>query len=592
MLATFTRRPRNVDVPRAAGILYGDWGTSKAYVIGLAFAISGYSSFWLIAAVSIFSILIALNYIVICKYYPNGGGVYASVRHRSQWLSLVGAFFLIADYGVTAAISAVSAFQYLGVPEPVLFAAGAMMLIGLLNTLGPHHTGKVAFIIGIITVAVLLVLALFSLPHLLSGWRALQPLPRDNLLNWSHFVTVIVALSGIEAIANATGVMRLDRGTTTMHPSVKKTSTPAILIVMIEVAVLTTLFSLALTAIPGLELRNDSVFTAHGEEIRDHVLRFLGQTFLSGILGPTFGYLFGLIISIIVALLLLSAVNTAVIGLISILYLMANDNELPRPFQKLNRYGVPYLSCFIATILPFALILIFKDIAKLADLYAIGFVGAIATNLGSTSTDFSLPLRRNERGIMIFTFLIMAAIEITLFAEKPHARNYVLAITALGLILRTVTHKPKEERKVVPLVKVPVAPGEPALLCLAKRMGKTVSFALEKAERLKCPLYLLFVREQKTLSEKDAEKTWVEDREATRFFNAVLKKIPEGANVHFCYIATDAPANSIVEYAIQLEVTQVIMSLPKGALFQLVRGNLLRDLSNGLPPEIQFVVIP
>jgi hypothetical protein len=46
MIATLVRRPRNVDTPRAAAILYGDWGTSKAYVIGLAFAVAGYSSFW------------------------------------------------------------------------------------------------------------------------------------------------------------------------------------------------------------------------------------------------------------------------------------------------------------------------------------------------------------------------------------------------------------------------------------------------------------------------------------------------------------------------------------------------------------------
>jgi hypothetical protein len=50
MILGKTKRPRNVDAPRAAAILYGDWGTSKAYVIGLAFAIAGYSSFWLILA--------------------------------------------------------------------------------------------------------------------------------------------------------------------------------------------------------------------------------------------------------------------------------------------------------------------------------------------------------------------------------------------------------------------------------------------------------------------------------------------------------------------------------------------------------------
>ncbi len=36
-----TQRPRNVDAKGAAAILYGDWGTSKAYVIGLAFAFAG-----------------------------------------------------------------------------------------------------------------------------------------------------------------------------------------------------------------------------------------------------------------------------------------------------------------------------------------------------------------------------------------------------------------------------------------------------------------------------------------------------------------------------------------------------------------------
>jgi hypothetical protein len=33
-------------------LLYGDWGTSKAYVIGLAFAGAAFSSFPLILAVS------------------------------------------------------------------------------------------------------------------------------------------------------------------------------------------------------------------------------------------------------------------------------------------------------------------------------------------------------------------------------------------------------------------------------------------------------------------------------------------------------------------------------------------------------------
>jgi amino acid transporter len=118
MISTNFTRPRNVNVPRAAAILYCDWGTSKAYVIGLAFAVGGYSSFWLTAAMCLLTALVGLNYIIICRLHPDGGGVYASVRHRSEVISIVGGFFLIADYLVTAAISALSAFQYLGVPQP------------------------------------------------------------------------------------------------------------------------------------------------------------------------------------------------------------------------------------------------------------------------------------------------------------------------------------------------------------------------------------------------------------------------------------------------------------------------------------------
>ena len=75
--------------------------------------------------------LVGLNYMVICRLYPDGGGVYASVRHRSEVISIVGAFLLIADYLVTAAISALSAFAYLGVPHPEKFAALALRIARL-----------------------------------------------------------------------------------------------------------------------------------------------------------------------------------------------------------------------------------------------------------------------------------------------------------------------------------------------------------------------------------------------------------------------------------------------------------------------------
>src|ERR1017187_3580249 len=241
IVAGNTKRPRNVDTPRAAAILYGDWGTSKAYVIGLALAVGGYSSFWLIAAMCLLTALVGVNYMAICRHYPDGGGVYASVRHRSEIISIVGAFLLVADYIVTAAISSLSAFHYLGVPHPEKFAALAILVIGSLNYFGPKHTGGLAFLVSVPTVIVVILLGAFCIPHLGEAVHNLKPLSHDWGKNWTGFVGIVLALSGVEAVANATGVMKLNPGSTDATPNVSKTSTRAILWVIIEICVFTAL---------------------------------------------------------------------------------------------------------------------------------------------------------------------------------------------------------------------------------------------------------------------------------------------------------------------------------------------------------------
>src|SRR5689334_7129995 len=192
MIPTTIKRPRNVDWKRAAAILYGDWGTSKAYVIGIAFAVAGYASFWLIAAMCVLTALVGLNYIDICRLYPDGGGVYASVRHGSNVISIVGSFLLIADYLVTAAISALSAYQYLGVPHPEKFAAASILVIGLLNLLGPRHTGGLAFLVSVPTALVVVALGAVSIPHLGAAWTNLQPLHGSLGQNWAGFVGIVL----------------------------------------------------------------------------------------------------------------------------------------------------------------------------------------------------------------------------------------------------------------------------------------------------------------------------------------------------------------------------------------------------------------
>src|ERR1700745_1010447 len=165
MIVGKTKRPRNVDAPRAAAILYGDWGTIHAYVIGLGCAVTGYSWFAAMLGMCALGALVGVNYMAVCRHYPDGGGVYASVRHRSEIISIVGTFLLLADYIVTAAISTLSAFQYLGVSHPELFAGASVLLIGGLNYFGPRHTGGLAFLVSVPTAIVVVTLGVFTLPH-------------------------------------------------------------------------------------------------------------------------------------------------------------------------------------------------------------------------------------------------------------------------------------------------------------------------------------------------------------------------------------------------------------------------------------------
>ena len=618
-----TTRPRNVDWKRAAAILYGDWGTSKAYVIGLAFAVAGYSSPWLIAGMCLLTAIVGYNYIVICRHYPNGGGVYASVRHRSEVISIVGAFLLIADYIVTAAVSALSAFLYLGVPHPEYWACGSILLIGALNYFGPKHTGGLAVLVSVPTAIVVVLLALFALPHLGQAVSHLQPPTGGLLHNWNAFVGIVLALSGVEAIANATGVMKLNPGSTLEKPNVSKTATKAILVVMVEVCLMTGLLGLAMAALPNMVASHGDVNAPGAEGVRDYMLRYMGQVFVGNVFGPLAGQVMGWAVSIVFGVLLLSAVNTALMALSSISFLMARDQELPPIFTKLNSFGVPNAGLVFAMIIPAGLVILVSDMSGLADLYAVGVVGAIATNLGATSTDWKLALKTHERSLMFVTFLIMAAIEISLFIDKPNALRFAISVLVVGLILRGLAKESAQrksdaaqeaalEAAVIAVESAAKSGGRSAgaaittgtaiapvpvrkaysgpMLTAVRGPGRTLDFAVNEAADNGQPLYVLFVREQQVIAPGDRRRKWFEDDEAKAVFEPLRSK-GLGETIIPCYAVSDAPAHTIADLASTIGAERVLLGAPqRGSFIHILRGNIVRDVAKLLPDDIHLLV--
>src|SRR5881394_2406074 len=605
-------RPRNVDWQRAAALLYGDWGTSKAYVIGAAFLAAAYASLPIILAVCALTGLVGYNYTVVCKQFPDGGGVYSAARLQSRFLAVMGSLLLVADLTVTASLSGWSAMTYFQMPKDHIAAAtvGLILFVGAINYFGPKHTGSIAVWLALPTVVVVVLIILISLPHLTLAY--LEPSHKSFARNWSAFVGVILALSGVEAIANLTGVMKLDPGASLDKPMVGKTARKAILIVALEVVVGTALLGWAMVSLdpdakPVVSAASDmkQLLIDRWEDM----LAVLAEQYGGMTFGPVFGKIFGFATAIIVGLLLLSAVNTAVGALIGLLYLLARDGEMPRPLARLNSHGVPCVPLFIATLLPVLVVGFSPDQQSLMELYAIGVVGAITVNLGSCAFNRTLKMLWYERGLMAVTFVVLFAVEMTLAKTKPNALFFIICILISGFTLRGVAQRHAGLRTItvsrevaaavapesIPDFRINLNPGQ-AILVAARGMTPVLRFALEEARLRKGILYVLFVKELAVALPGPLENTerprWQDDPQAGKIMYAMLEQGRQNeVQVIPLFAISENPAASILDLSATLGIDILMLGSPhRNKLVSLLKGNVVTEVARNLPENIQLVI--
>jgi amino acid transporter len=572
MMIKRVERPRELKWYQAGAMLYGDWGTSKAYVLGIAFALAGHASWFFLGLMSLLVVLVGICYTIVCRSYPDGGGVYSSVKQRSQTLAVIGAFLLIADYVVTASLSVLDAFHYFNVPNPEMWAIGAILGIGAMSWVGPSKGGTVATVIAVLASLSALILFGMTVPHLP---HVELTMPVGGFMkNWPVFVGIVLALSGVEAIANMTGVM--------VEP-VRKTSRRAILPVMIEVSILTFLLGVAMNAIPGL--------TGHTEDM----LRALGNHYI----GPWYGA----VISVVFGCLLLSAGNTAIMGLVSIQFALAKDRELPPVFAKLNRFGMPWLALILATLVPIFVLLVEKDIVHLAALYAIGVVGAITLNLATSATNFSIRMKFWERVLLATVAVITLFIEVTIAIQKKDALFFVLTIIGVGLVLRFAAKRiaPVPMPELASTVNVLTVAEAKELSSLYKSTAmvalRSVNPVLleEAALHVKAKgensVYLSYVEETPPSPELPTEI------EPSRESVEVLAKAQEEMEKHGITAVPiwqigENPGRLIARAAQDLDVKTVAIGATKrSALINLLRGDVLRTLAHNLQKECHLLIV-
>ncbi|HEX4343561.1 MAG TPA: amino acid permease [Verrucomicrobiae bacterium] len=597
-------RPRNVGWARAAALLYGDWGTSKAYVIGLAFVAAGFSSFPIILAVCLLTGFVGYNYIIVCRHFPDGGGVYSSAREQSRVLAVLGSLLLLADFIVTAAMSCWDAVSYFGVHEVMylkLATMGFIVVVGAINFFGPKHSGSIAFLLAIPTVIVVLGIIFLSAPHL--TFDNLEPPHEKFHKNWVAFVGVILALSGVEAIANLTGVMKLDKKRSTPEkPSVESTAKKAIWPVAVEVVFGTALLGLAMLSLPqSMKVQIDARYT--------DMLRFLGEYYGGLRFGPHVGLIFGIVIGIVVGLLLLSAVNTAVGAMIGLIYMLARDREMPHPFTKLNKHGVPWLPLLVAVFLPLVLVLLSDDLDSLADMYAIGVVGAITVNLGSCLFNRKLGLNWREKAIMGITFVVLFFVEITIAKTKPAALFFAACVLGIGFALRwwamknagyeTVILRKEHAAVVNPEALQSFRPNltlGQSVLVAARGFTPVLRFALEEAKLRGGTLYVLYIKELAVtmpgLPSNAQKPKWENDRHAAEIMYGMYELSRDAAvSMLPVYAVSENPAATIVDLAATLGVDILMLGASQRAgLTQLLKGNVVLEVAKNLPDNIQMII--
>lgn len=604
-------RPRTLKWYHAGPLLFGDWGTSRLYVLGLAFYYTAHASLLYLGVMSLIMAAVAWAYTVVCRCFPDGGGVYTAARRISPLLAVVAATLLLCDFIVTAALSVVEGFHYFGVPHDLVVLLSIITIggLGLVNWLGARSAGRFALIIAVVAIGASFVIGLLCLPLLpkgLSSVKATVPGVESPWHMWESLVRVVLALSGVEAVANMTGLM-----TKPVARTAKRTIWP----VLFEVVALNLVFGVALNALParagqvvpdyvqyevqkGIEPDDVPVDV---REYRDTAVKLLADHSATDLMGPTVGRYFGIGAGIVFGLLLLSAVNTAIMAMVSVLYSLAQDKELPRPLTGLNYSGVPWVGLTIACAAPAVILPFTSDPKTLGEMYAIGVVGAITINVMCCAYNKELPISKRERIGMWSLGGLMAAIEATIIVAKPHATIFAGTIIGAVLIMRYFV---AQRRPVEPL-PIPVGgwlaelrsaaqtvEGAGPRLMLAARGRDNAEFAVDLARKREASLFAIYVRTLRIMDVQPGRVPQIEDDRGAQEALGTVAVLAKQAGVPFVPIYVTSPdiAYEILDYTATYACDTLIMGKSRRSLLsRKVSGDVVGQVAEHLPEGVSLI---
>tara|TARA_R110002072_G_scaffold42064_19_gene118485 strand:- start:67932 stop:69968 length:2037 start_codon:yes stop_codon:yes gene_type:complete len=657
MLVTDSR-PRNLRWIHAGPLLYGDWGTSRLYVLGLAFLYTAHASVVYLAAIGLLMLAVSWAYTIICRCFPDGGGVYTAARQLSPTLSVVGSTLLLSGYIMTAAISVIEAFHYFHVPHHLVLplSIGAIVLVGGVNYLGAKSAGKFALIIALVALGVSAVMAVMSIPYFIKGIDTISfDYFRETSAGhaWVNFTKICLALAGVEAVANMTGMMK---------QPVSRESKRTIWPVSLEVVGLNMVFGLALAGLSftvlstsmidmhtpdeirlqetrqafietlpaeyGRELSIESGFALTEEElavlspeslhayetIESHQhevdlytnasMRIIAEETATNAMGDGAGKVFGNIAGITFGLLLLSATNTAIMAMVSVFFAMGQDNELPKSLTKLNYSGVPWVGLIISVLIPIAVIIIEQDVTVLASLYVLGVTGAITVTLLSSAYNKELDIGKVSRILMWILGLFLFSISMTIAVTQPVSTMFSGTLVAMALGVRTIRSSRAAKNtgdaldaphtgwlKMLQSITININPDKPKIM-LAARGRYQSEYAVDVAKRRDATLFAIFVRPIRVLDLRPGQAPRIETDEAAQEALGTTAMLANEAGVPFVpiFVTSQSIADEILDYTVTYGCDTLIMGKSRRSAFsRKLEGDVVSQISDALPDGITLI---
>ncbi len=446
-------------------VIFADIGTSVYYVPGILYGPFGSRAALFVLMTLFVFVLLCIKYAEVTWRYPEGGGV---VNVASQALhpfaGMLGGLFILVDYYLTAALSALSGALYLGVVMPFLtpwaLHAAVVALIGLalLNLVGIRESARTTAVIACLAgagqLAVVAATAVYLGPAgVIHSFSAITQGPSlTPVLLITGYGAAFLAFSGLESVAQLAPAMREPR---------RKVAYRAMAAVVLTMAITS----------PLLTLWSTTLLKANADP----------NQFISLLGTHTAGRLLGNYVAVSGSLLLVFASNTAIIGAYHVFIALARMGFLPRALESRNRWRrTPHWAILAAVVLPIIVIVASQgSVVLLGDLYSFGLLGTFVLTCISLDLVRWRERARWKRGsIALFavgvltTVLVISAWAVNLLA-KPLATEFGGGLTVIGLIAGFATYGYYRRRRPA-VFPVPFRP-ERAAASIASALGNRPS---------------------------------------------------------------------------------------------------------------------